>query len=161
MIRDNIQNSSSFFVIKYSGISSPAMSTLRKTLKGASANLFVVRNKVAMRILSDLGRADLTKLIDGPCGFIFIKEEPVNASKVVCDFLKEHEKFVIEGGLFGDKILVKTDIEALSKVPSKDVLRAQVVMGMKSPLSGLVMVLNGTLRKFVYCLEQVRQKKSG
>ncbi len=161
MIRDNIKNSSSFFIVRYAGLTSLDMSNFRKTLKGANASLMVVRNKLAMRILTDMGKDDLNKLVDGPCGFVFIKDEPVNASKAVCDFLKDHEKLVIGGGLFGEKVLAKSDIEAFSKVPSKEVLRAQVVMGLKSPINGLVMTLHSTLRKFVVCLDQIRQKKAG
>ncbi|MDD2702712.1 MAG: 50S ribosomal protein L10 [Candidatus Omnitrophica bacterium] len=161
MIRDNIRDSGSFFIIRYTGLSGLDMSNFRKTLKGSSASLMVVRNKIAMRILADMGKEDLNKMIDGPCGFIFIKDEPVNVSKAVCDFLKDHEKLVVGGGLFGEKVLAKADIEAMSKVPSKEILRAQVVMGLKSPINGLVTVLNSTLRKFVCCLDQIRQKRGG
>lgn len=161
MIRDNIRNSGSFFIVRYTGLSGLDMSNLRKNLRSSNSSLMVVRNKIAMRILADMGKEELNKLIDGPCGFIFIKDEPVNASKVVCDFLKDHEKLIVGGGLFGEKILAKADIVALSKVPSKEILRAQVVMGLKSPINGIVMVLNSTLRNFVCCLDQIRQKKGG
>jgi len=59
-----------------------------------------------------------------------------------------------------DKMLDKKDIEMLAKLPVKAVLRAQVVMMLKSPITGVVMVLNQTLRKFVYCLEQIKNKKA-
>jgi len=48
----------------------------------------------------------------------------------------------------------------MSKLPSKDVLRAQVVCALNGPIVKVVVVLNQTLKKFVYCLDQIKQKKT-
>jgi len=158
-IRKNIQETNSVFIIKYLGMSSSGMSDLRKSLSGVNASLFVVRNKIAMRALKDLGREDLNTMIDGPCGFVFFKDEPVSVSKVLWDFFKTHEQLKIEGGLLQNVVLDSKSLEALSKLPSKEVLRAQVVSGIKAPITSFVMVLGNTLRKLVICLDQVKQKK--
>jgi large subunit ribosomal protein L10 len=91
---------------------------------------------------------------------IFFKDEPVDTSRVLCTFRKDHDKLVLEGGFLIDRLLTRKDIETMSKLPSKDVLRAQVVMTLNAPILGLVIVLNQTLKKFVYCLDQIKQKKS-
>ncbi len=158
-IKDKLKESGTVFIIKYSGLSSPDISSLRLKLKNSQANLFVAKNSVARRALKEAGMEGLSKKIDGPSGFIFIKDEPVAASKLLCDFAKAHEQLKLEGGLFKDKILEKKDIEALAKLPAKEVLRAQLVMTLNAPLSGFVMVLNQTLKKFVYCLDQIKNKK--
>jgi large subunit ribosomal protein L10 len=160
-IKDTIAKSNSLIIIKYSGVSSPAICSLRQTLHGVNATLFVVRNNVAKRTLKEIGREDLAKSIDGPCGFVFMNEEPVGVSKVLCDFVKTNENLKVEGGFLQDRTLTKKDIEALSKLPSKDVLRAQVVTTLKAPIFNIVIVLNQTLAKFVYCLEQIKNKKAG
>jgi len=98
--------------------------------------------------------------VDGPCGLVFAKGEPVGAARVLYNFYREHEQLKLECGLFDDKLLNTKDIETLARLPNKEVLRAQVVMTLKSPISGLVHVLKQTLRKFVYCLDQIKQKKS-
>ena len=74
-------------------------------------------------------------------------------------FNKEKEKLVLEGGYLQDRLIGKKDIETMSKLPSKDVLRAQVVCTLNAPIQGFVLVLNQTLKKFVYCLDQIKQKK--
>lgn len=160
-IKTQAQDANSIFVIKYSGLSSPDLSLLRQSLKTVNATLFVVRNNVAKRALKDLGHQELGNTIEEPCGFIFMREEPVGASRVLCDFIKDHEQLKLGGGLFNQKLLSEKDIRVLAKLPSKEVLRAQVVMGLKSPITGLVMVLHQTLRKFVYCLDQIKNKKGG
>jgi large subunit ribosomal protein L10 len=159
-VKESLKSSDSVFVIKYSGLASPDLSTLRMTLKGVNATLSVVRNNVARRALKEAGFEGLIKAIDGPCGFVFIKDEPANVSRLLCNFVKDHDKLRLEGGFLKDKLIEKKDIEALSKLPAKEVLRAQVVIALKSPITGVVMVLSQTLKKFVYCLDQIKNKKT-
>jgi large subunit ribosomal protein L10 len=158
-IKNSLKESESVFIINYSGLESPDLTLLRQSLKKTKANLFVVKNNVARRALKDVGLEDMVKLIEGPCGLIFVKEEPVDICRVLCDFSREHGSMKLGGGFLKDRILEKKDIERLSRLPSKDVLRVQAVITLKSPISSFVIVLNQVLRKFVYCLEQIKQKK--
>jgi large subunit ribosomal protein L10 len=159
-IEDTLKASESGFIINYSKLSSPDMSNLRRSLRALNASLFVVKNSVARRALKDCALENLIKAIDGPCGLIFIKDDPVVASKVLCDFGKEHEALKLQGGFLKEKPLEKKDIEAMAKLPSKEVLRAQIVMTFNSPLSRLAIALNTPLRKLVCCLEQIKNKKN-
>ncbi|MDO8488625.1 MAG: 50S ribosomal protein L10 [Candidatus Omnitrophota bacterium] len=158
-IKDNFKLSKGLIIIKYSGVSSPDMSILRKTLKVSGSELFVVKNSIAKRAMKELGLEDLLKSIESPCGMIFFKDEPVDVSKILCAFRKDHEKLVLEGGLLQEKLLTLKDIEVMSTLPSKDVLRAKVVVALNGPILKLAIVLNQTIKKFVYCLDQIKQKK--
>ena len=159
-IKDSFKASQGLIIVKYSGVSSPDMSTLRKTLKGTGADLFVVKNSIARRAMKDLGLEGLIPSIETPCGMIFFKNEPVDTSRILCAFRKEHEKLVFEGGLLQDKLLTLKDIEMMSTLPSKDALRGKLVVTLNSPILKLVVVLNQSLKKFVYCLDQIKQSKS-
>jgi large subunit ribosomal protein L10 len=159
-IKDSFKASQGLIVVKYSGVSSPDMSALRKTLKSSGADLFVVKNSIARRAMKELGLDGLIPSIQTPCGMIFFKEEPVDTSRILCAFRKEHEKLVLEGGLLQDKLLTLKDIEVMSTLPSKDVLRAKLVVTLNSPISKFVIVLNQSLKKFVYCLDQIKTKKT-
>lgn len=159
-IKERLKDSDSFFVLGYSGLSCPDITSLRQSLKDAKSNLFVVKNTVARRALKGSGLELMIKAVEGPCGFVFVKEEPVAASKILCNFKKDHEKLRLEGGLLKDKLLDKSGIEALAKLPSIEVLRARVVGSLNAPISGLVLVLNQVLKKFVICLDQIKQKKT-
>ena len=158
-IKDKLKNSDALFIIKYSGLSGPDLSSLRQGLKEPKATFFVAKNSVARRALKSAGLDSLIKKIEGPSGLIFVKDESVEISKVLCNFVKGHEKLKLEGGFLNDKILETKDIEALSKLPSKEILRAKVVMALNSPIVGFVVVLNQTLKKFVICLDQIRKKR--
>lgn len=157
-IKKALKESDSVFVIRYLGLSSPDLSSLRQTLRGNSASIFVFRNNIARRIIKESKWDVLSKFIDTPCGFVFIKDDPVGVSRILCNFSRDHDKLKVEGGLLKDRFLEKQEIEFLSKLPSKEVLRAKVVGTLQSPIAGLVISLNGILRKFVFCLDQIKQK---
>ena len=158
-IKKGLKESEAFFVIKYSKLSGPDLNALRKSLRAIDSEMLVVRNNTAKRALKTLENETLLNLIQGPCGFVFSKSEPVEASKVLFNFTKDHGNLKLEGGLLKDKLISSKDIETLAKLPSKDVLRAKVVVALKSPITGFVFVLKGNLRKLVFCLEQIKQKK--
>jgi large subunit ribosomal protein L10 len=159
-IKNTLKESDAVFIVRYSGVKSPDLCSLRMTLKAGRASLFVVKNSVARRAFKDSVLEPLTKNIDGPCGLIFIKDEPVATSQALCNFVKEHEQLKLEGGFLHDRIIEKSDIEHMSKLPSKEILRAQVVGALNSPISGIVITLNQILVKFVICLDQIKQKKT-
>jgi large subunit ribosomal protein L10 len=158
-IRESFKNAQAMFVVRYSKLTGLDLNNLRKSLRGIDSELFVVRNAIARRAIKDFNSEGLTKLVEGPCGFVFSKKEPVETSKVLFNFTKDHENLKLEGGLLDDRLISGKDIEALAKLPSRQVLLTQAVVAMKSPITGLVMVLKGNLRKLVYCLEQIKNKK--
>jgi len=160
-IRAQLKECESVFVINYSKVSSPDLSSLRLSLRSSQARIFVAKNSIARRALKEAGLEGLVKAIDGQCGLVFIKGEPVAASKILCNFIKDHEQLKLQIGLLKDIILEKSDIEAMAGLPSKEVLRAMAVWALKSPVFGIVLVLSSTLKKFVYCLQQVKNKKAG
>lgn len=158
-IKNSLKDANSAFIIKYSGLSSPDITQLRQRLKGSTSKLFVVKNSVARRALKDSGLEAVISNIEGPCGFVFANDDPVNASKILYNFSKEHENLKVEAGFIKEKVLTKKDIELLASLPSKEVLRGKTVGLLNAPISGFVGVLNQALRKFVYCLDQIKKKK--
>jgi large subunit ribosomal protein L10 len=158
-IKKSLKDSNTFFIVKYSGLSGPDLNALRRSLLDANAEFFVVRNNIAKRALKDYANDGLLKLIAGPVGLVFAKKEPVGTSKVLYNFSKDHENLKLEGGLMGQKLIGKSEIESLAKLPSREVLILHTVCALKSPINGIVMVLKGNLRKLVFCLEQIKQKK--
>ncbi len=159
-ITESLKDAESAFVIKYSKLSSADMTALRKSLKECNADLLVVKNSLTRRALAESQLDSITKYIDGPCGIVFTKKEPVDVSKALCNFIKEHEQLKVEGGFLKDKILEYKDVEFLAKLPSKDALKAQLVCTLNSPISGFVNALGQLMQKFVVCLDQIKQKKS-
>ena len=81
-------------------------------------------------------------------------------SKALVDFSKENTGLILKGGFLNEKYLSDNDIIEISKLPSREVLLAQAVMTIASPLSGFVATLNNVILKFVWLVEELKKKKS-
>ena len=159
-IKDSFKEANTVLVIGYSNLSSPDVTTLRQSLKNVNAEFLVVKNTVAQRALKESGAESLIGLVSGPCGLIFVKDDPVAVSKVLFDFARDHEHLKLHGGSSGKRFFERKDLEAISRIPSKTILRAQFVMILNSPISRLVTGLKQNLTKLVYCLDQIKNKKT-
>lgn len=158
-IRQSLKETDTLFVIGYSGLSSSQMNVLRQSLRQSKSNLFVIKNSIAKRAFDDIGLKELSGMLQGPCGLIFIKDDPIATSKVIYNFAKEYQSLKIEGGILKNKILHKTDIMTLATLPNKKMLYTKIAIGIKAPIYNLVGVLNNTLKKLVILLEQIKNKK--
>lgn len=158
-VEDNINSSDAIFIIKYSGISGPDLTKLRQDLKASSGRFMVVRNSVLKRAIKDSPLQSFAGELQGPYGVVFVKDEPPAACRVLCDFSREHEALKIEKGLFDNRLLDADEVQALSRLPSKEILRAQVVMALNAPIAGFVKTLHQVVAKFVYCIEQIKKQK--
>lgn len=158
-IAKELKESQGIFIIKYPKLSAPELTVLRQSLRDSDATFLVAKNSIVRRALTNSNLEGLIKFLEGPCGLVFAKKEPVDTSRALYKFSREHEYLKLECGFLKDKFLDKKDIETLANLASKEVLRAQVVIALNSPILGLVCVFKQTLRKFVWCLEQIKNKK--
>ena len=158
-IRKNIDGSNGFFIVKYSGVASASMSALRQSLRSSKSRMFVAKNSVSKRVLSDIGLADISNMLQGPCGFVFAKDDPALVAKLLYSFKKDNKNLEVEGGLFAKKVLNKKDVSILAALPAKVVLHTKLVTTLKVPICNYVFVVSGILKKFVFALDQIKIKK--
>jgi large subunit ribosomal protein L10 len=92
-------------------------------------------------------------------GVSFSGKDIVATAKVLVNFSKANNKFVIKGAVVDGKVMTLDEVKALASLPSREVLLSQVVGGIKSPITGFVNTLGGILRKFVYAVDAIKTKK--
>ena len=160
ILKDSLEDSNSVFIVNYKGIDATLLGQLRQDLKTVGAQLFVSKNSLSKRVVLNMHGNKLTSLIDGPTGFIAIEEDPVPISRMLKKFIKENETFKVRGGFLEDTILAKEDIEALGNLPSREILVAMVVYGIKSPISNFVLLLNQLILRFVIVVKAISDKKN-
>ena len=80
-------------------------------------------------------------------------------AKVLAKFVKDNERPVIQGGILENGFADARDIQALAKLPAKEILLAQVVGTLNAPIQGFVNVLAGTIRSLMNVLKAVEEKK--
>ncbi|WP_282926599.1 50S ribosomal protein L10 [Helcococcus kunzii] len=158
-IKDAIQNSKSVSIVEYRGLTVSEISDLRNKYRAEGVSYKVYKNTMVKIALEELGYDGFEEYLSGPNGFVFSNEDMVAGPRVTANFAKENEKLVIKAGLLDGKVLNPDEVKALAKLPSREVLVAQVLGTLNAPIAGLANVLQGTIRKVVYALNAVKEKK--
>ena len=160
-IKEGFENNTSIFFLSYSSVSATQMDSLRKDLKQLGTQVYVSKNRIARIALEELNFKKLAEDIDGQTAFAWSNEDSAEISKVLMKFSKDAKSVSIYGGLLDGAILNKDEIKRLSDLPAKNVLRAQVLQVMLSPLTRLATILNSKTRDLLAILKQLSEKKEG
>lgn len=159
-VKQGIEKRKSIFLVSYSGISSLQMNDLRKTLRKAGADLYVAKNTIAERALKDLKCPKLAEAVNGQTAFIWSDADAVSVSKVLIKFAKDYEGVLVKGGLVDGKLLEKNDVKRLSDLPSREVLLANLLGTLQSPLLQFMSALNSKAGELISILKQLSEKKN-
>ena len=135
------------------------LNELRQSLETKNASFLVVKNSLCRLVFQDLGFAGLETAVEGTCGVSPIRGDVAAVSKLLTQFAKEHEGFLLRGGVFKGQTLQAKDLEALAKLPSRDVLLSQLAGVIQSPIRNIAFLLMGPIRSFVFVLKGMAQKK--
>ena len=148
------------FLLNYHKMKSEEMTQLRKNLKAVGANILVTKNSFMRRVLQDSQKPQTAiPLVDGPMALVFVRKDAVQTSKVLVNFLKEHEALQIKGGFSVDRMVTLEDIKSLSKLPSKQAVYGQLASALNAPVGKLAVSLNQIVAKIAYALKAVSEKK--
>ena len=118
----------------------------------------VVKNTLVRRAVADTPFASLSDKMVGPLAY-GIGTDPVAVAKVLNDFAKGNEKFVIAGGAMPGQVMSPKEIAALAALPSRDELLAKLLGTMQAPIAKLVRTMNEVPGKFVRTLAAVRDAR--
>ena len=131
---------------EYRGITVADMTKLRTDARSKGVTLSVLKNTLARRAVAGSTFEIVGDQMTGPLIYGF-SEDAVAAAKVVADFAKTNTKLVIRGGAFGGKALDVEGVKQLANIPSKEVLLAQLLGLMQSPISRTARVLAALAEK--------------
>ena len=131
---------------EYRGITVADMTKLRNEARSKGVTLSVFKNTLARRAVAGSAFEVLGDQMTGPLIYGF-SVDAVAAAKVVADFAKTNDKLVIRGGAFGGKTLDVNGVKQLANIPSKEVLLAQLLGLMQSPISRTARVLAALAEK--------------
>ncbi len=158
-IKEKFNKAQSVVIVENRGLSVAEVTELRSKLRAAGVDFKVLKNTLVKRAADDVGISGLEPLLQGPTAWAFSNNDPVSAAKILNTFTKTNDKLVIKGGVLENKVIDPAGVKALADLPSREVLLAQVLGAMQSPLVGMANVLQGPIRKAVYALEAIRKSK--
>jgi large subunit ribosomal protein L10 len=157
-VASQIKEAQAIFAVDYRGLTVRQAADLRGRLIEIDANLRVVKNTLTERAVDQAGAEPLKAFLEGPTAFTFVKGDPVLAAKALAAFRRESQLPQFKGGWMDGRELTIEDIEALSRLPSLDVMHGQLVGLVANPLSSLVRTLNALLSGIAVALGQIQEQ---
>ena len=154
-----IAGAQAIVMVENRGMVVAEMTKLRAKARDAGVYFRVMKNTLVRRAVADTPFAALSEKMVGPLAY-GIGTDPVAVAKVLNDFAKGHDKFVITGGAMPGHVMSAKDIAALAALPSRDELIARLLGTMQAPIAKFVRTLNEVPGKFVRGLAAVRDAKS-
>lgn len=161
-IRSRVSTSRHLFVTRFKRLSPGMSGQLRRQLRGVNASCLVTKRNLLRRALEGSSFQAAGTWAEGPTAVILTEHDPVRASKILLDFIKDHEATLeVRGGIVEGQALSPADVAALARVPSREQLLAQFVTGCQAPIQNLVGALHGLLRQCVNVIDQIQKHKEG
>lgn len=154
-IADQIKDAEAVFAVDYRGISVPQAAELRSKLRDADATFRVVKNSLTERAADKAGADALRALLEGPTALTFVHGDAAMAAKALADFARATDTLEFKGGLLGAEELTIDQIKSIARLPARDVLYAQLVGTVGSPLTGLVRGLYWLIAGIAVQLQQI------
>ena len=143
---------------EYRGLEVGNMTELRRKARGSGVYLRVLKNTLARRAVKDTPFAQLADQMVGPLVY-GISSDPVATAKVMNEFAKGNDKFVIKAGAMPNAVISPKEVAALASLPSREELLAKLLATMQAPIAQFVRTLNEVPSKFVRALAAVRDAK--
>ncbi len=135
------------------------LSDFRRAVEKVAKRSLVVKHTLAKKALEKRSLSGFDSLLKGQIVVTFGDAEPQNISKTIVDFAKTHDKLIPAGVVFEDKVYGQDFVKQLAKMPSRHELLTQVVVRVKSPISGFVMTLGALTRGLVVALNEIKKQK--
>jgi large subunit ribosomal protein L10 len=156
-----IDGAEAVFAVDYRGISVPQAAELRSKLNEAGARFRVVKNTLTLRAAERAGADDLKQLLEGPTAFTFVAPDGGDvalAAKALAQFRRETRLLDFKGGRMNGEPLTVEQIQDIARLPGRDMLDAQLVGMLASPITGLVRGLNQLIAGLAMQLGQIAEQ---
>ncbi len=161
-LSDALSKSPLILLTDYKGLTVDEITKLRDELYEVNAKYRVAKNtliKLALKNAEVPAAEELESSLQGTTAVLYTEGDAVLALKALFKFIKETKKPVVKCGLMDGKFITAEQAKEFSKLPPREVLLAQLVGQMQAPIYGLHAVLSGSLRKLLYALNAIKEKK--
>lgn len=158
-LNDSFNRAKFAVVADYCGLKVSELQQIRVELRNCDSEIRIAKNTLLKKATENTGSSLLRDDFSGTTAVVIAYADPVGPAKVVAKFADDHEKFKIRSAFFEGERLDVDKIIALSKLPSKEILLGQMLSVMNAVPTGLVRVLSGVPRTFLYGLQAIKEKK--
>ena len=159
-IQDSFNNAQASFLVGYQGLNVAQLSELRKKLREQEGAFKVAKLTLIRHAIDQVQNADvLSEYLQDQLALVFAQNESSAVAKVLSDFAKDNEQLEIVAGVMDSQLLSVESIINLAKLPSKEVLIAQLLGTLQAPARSLAYVLNMVILRLLIVLKEIEKKK--
>ncbi len=163
-LKERLQDAKAIVLVDYKGINIEEVNQLRNRFRSEKVDYLVQKNTLVKIALHDLGITSLDEYLVGPTALAICKCDEIAPARIVTKFLKEvmedKEFPKFKAGFVSGTLLDATQMHALAKLPSREELLAKLLGSAQAPISRLLGVTQGIIRKFVYAVDAVAKSKA-
>ncbi len=145
-------------IAEYRGLTVGAMTNLRRQARESGVYLKVLKNTLARRAVQGTSFEALTEKLVGPLIY-GISADPVATAKVLNEFARTNENFVIKGGALPMAVISAAEVKTLATMPSREELLSKLMGTMQAPIQKFVSTLNEVPARVVRTVAAVRDQK--
>ena len=146
-VAEKIQNSVAGVVVDYKGITVSDDTALRKELREAGVDYFVVKNTLLARAVDGTDLEGMKEALNGTTAIAISKEDYTAAARILCKFADSHDHFNIKNGYLDGKVISVETIDSLGKLPSREVLLATVLNAFQAPIASFARAVQAIVDK--------------
>jgi large subunit ribosomal protein L10 len=157
-VSTEVARSQAIVVAEYRGLEVGAMTELRRRARASGVYLRVLKNTLARRAVADTPFAGLSDKLVGPLAY-GMSSDPVKVAKVLHEFAKGNDKFVIKAGALANVVMSPKEVGDLARLPSREELLAILMGTMLAPVAKLVRTMNEVPGKFVRTVAALRDQR--
>lgn len=161
-IKEAFADVSSVVIADYRGITVPVVTTMRDEFRKAGCHYRVLKNSLVKIAVKGSKLEPLSTLMVGTTAVIWSAEAPQTPAKIALKWAKDEPKFKIMGGFYEGQLLDPAGVDALSRMPGKDEIRASMLMTFLAAPQSFVAQLVAGPQNFAYLLDaRKRQLEAG
>ncbi|MBI4202464.1 MAG: 50S ribosomal protein L10 [Chloroflexi bacterium] len=146
----------------FAGIPTAIITELRRHLRANGMEYKVVKNTLLQRSADALGKPEVKELLVGPTAIAFGYEDPIQAVKVITDFVRTtRSPITVRGAALEGRVYKGDQLAQLAQLPPREVLIGQLIGQLASPISRLVNTLNAPIAGLAIVLQQRAKQLEG
>jgi len=158
-VQDKLGRTSGVVLSDFRGLDVKELAELRRALRKDDVEYKIYKNTLTKIAVKDTVYQGLADLLEGPTAIAFSYSDAISAAKTLAAFAKEHKSLKLKGGYLEGSVLSADGIRMIALLPSRDVLLAQSIGLLQSPIRNLAGVMQGLLQSFVGTLQQINEQK--
>lgn len=146
-ITEKVRRAKGIVLLDYRGIRVDEDTNLRNALRKENIEYKVLKNRMVLRAFNEAGFVGMDKTLEGPTAVAFSYEDATAPARIISDTVKKINRISIKGGIVEGKILDAAGITAVATIPSKNVLLAQLLGLLTSPMRSFAVAISEVAKK--------------